>query len=342
MTDCLLELRGIVKEFPVPGGIWRSSRLRAVDGVDLRVHRGEVVGLVGESGSGKSTLARCALGLVDVDAGSLRYDDVDLTAATPDQRKRLHREIQIVFQHPIAALNPRLDVASIVSEPITTHRLASGAAVRSRVAELLDSVGLSPTLGARLPHELSGGQAQRVVIARALATQPRLLVLDEPTASLDVIVQAQILNLLVELQERHGLTYLLISHDLAVVRHLSHRLYVMYLGRVVEQGALPDVLDAPGHPYTRALLASVRGRGHATLDRAPSVRGESPPAWAVPAGCRFHPRCELFDSLGSPDRCRREDPALHEVQPGRQAACHFAGRPAERRGLVAAGGGDGA
>lgn len=338
MSEPVLQLRGVVKEYVVPGPVWRKPRLRAVDGVDLVVGRGEVVGLVGESGSGKSTVARCALGLIPVDAGSVVYDGIEVGTARAADSRRLRREIQLVFQHPVAALNPRLSVDAIVAEPITTHRLARGAELRARVAELLESVGLTPKLGRRLPHELSGGQAQRVVLARSLATRPRLLVLDEPTASLDVIVQAQILNLLLELQALHGLTYLLISHDLSVVRHLSHRVYVMYLGRVVEEGHLADVLDGPRHPYTQALLASVRGKGHATLDRSAIVRGETPPAWAIPPGCRFHPRCALYETLGSPERCTAEDPPLGALPVDRAAACHFADRAAGEAALAAVSG----
>ncbi len=329
MSAALLELKDVVKEYAVPGRTWRRTQLRAVDGVDLTVREGEVVGLVGESGSGKSTLARCALGLVPITAGSANYDGIDVTRPG-SERRRLRREVQLVFQHPIAALDPRMSVEAQIAEPIRTHRLGRGAVLAGRVSELLDSVGLAATLRKRLPHELSGGQAQRVVIARALATRPRLLILDEPTASLDVIVQAQILNLLLDLQVRYGMAYLLISHDLSVVRHLSERISVMYLARVVEEGSTPDVLAAPRHPYTKALVASMRGGGRATLDDPPSLTGETPPAWDVPVGCRFHPRCALYASLDRPSRCVQDDPALEQVASDRRAACHFgsdAGEP---------------
>lgn len=323
----LLQVQGLVKEYTVPGGTWHKQRLRALDGVDLDVGAGEIVGLVGESGSGKSTLARCALGLTNVDGGSVTYDGVEVGTATGRERRRLRREIQLVFQHPVAALNPRLTVEALVAEPITTHRLARGSELSARIDALLESVGLRPSLRERLPHQLSGGQAQRVVIARALATSPRLLVLDEPTASLDVIVQAQILNLLVELQADLDIAYLVISHDLSVVRHLSDTVYVLYLGRVAESGAATDVLAAPRHPYTQALLASMRGGGRATLDRPSRLHGETPPAWNIPTGCRFHPRCTVHLAQGSPDVCVTDEPALEVVGRGHRAACHFAEAP---------------
>jgi oligopeptide/dipeptide ABC transporter ATP-binding protein len=330
----LLELQGVVKEYVVPGSTWRKTHLRAVDGVDLTVRRGEIVGLVGESGSGKSTLARCALALTDITAGSITYDGIDVNLAPSKDRRRLRREVQLVYQQPVSALDPRMSVGAQIAEPITTHRLARGAELRAQVGALLESVGLAESLRSRLPHELSGGQAQRVVIARALATKPQLLILDEPTASLDVIVQAQILNLLLELQARYGIAYLVISHDLSVVRHLSDRVSVMYLGRIVEEGPVQKLLAAPRHPYTQALVASMRGGGRATIDTPPRLIGETPPAWDVPAGCRFHPRCALYAALDTPDRCTTDDPTLEPVARDHIAACHFAADPSRAAGLV--------
>ncbi len=301
----LLEVDRLVKEFP--GRRRGDGLVRAVDGVDLEVGEGESLGLVGESGSGKTTVARCVLGLTAPSGGAIRYAG-----------DSLRREVQLVFQQPIAALDPRMRVEALVAEPLRTHRLPH---VRGRIVELLDEVGLSGTLLDRYPHELSGGQAQRVVIARAIATKPRLLVLDEPTSALDVVVQAQILNLLLELRDEHGLAFLLISHDLSVVAHLSEQIAVMYLGRIVERGPAGDVLATPRHPYTRALLRSRRGRGAASLDAPPQLVGETPPAWSAPRGCRFHPRCPLRIALERPEACETDDPQLRGG--AHQAACHF-------------------
>ncbi len=317
--SALLEVGSLVKEFPPRRR--RERPVRAVDRVDFGLQPGEVYGLVGESGSGKTTVARCILGLEQPTAGSIRYDGVDLVSADRGALRRARREMQLVFQQPAAALDPRMTLGQLVAEPLTTHRIARGAALRTRIEWLLGEVGLSTALLRRYPHELSGGQCQRVVIARALSTGPRLLVLDEPTSALDVVVQAQILNLLLALRNEHGLSFLLISHDLSVIGHLSDRIGVMYLGRIVEEGPAAEVLTAPRHPYTRALLGSRRGRGHATLDTPPPLRGEAPPAWAIPSGCRFHPRCPLSHRLGLPAICEREEPTLEGS--GHAAACHF-------------------
>jgi oligopeptide/dipeptide ABC transporter ATP-binding protein len=317
--SALLEVGSLVKEFPARRR--RERPVRAVDRVDFALEPGEVFGLVGESGSGKTTVARCILGLEQPTAGSIRYAGVDLAAADRGALRRARREMQLVFQQPAAALDPRMTLGQLVAEPLTTHGIARGAALRTRIEWLLGEVGLSTALLRRYPHELSGGQCQRVVIARALSTGPRLLVLDEPTSALDVVVQAQILNLLLALRNEHGLAFLLISHDLSVIGHLSDRIGVMYLGRIVEQGPAAEVLAAPRHPYTRALLGSRRGRGHATLDTPPPLHGETPPAWAIPSGCRFHPRCPLRHHLGMPAICEREEPTLEGSS--HAAACHF-------------------
>jgi len=324
VSSNLLELTGVAKAFPVPGSGRKRASIRAVDGVDLTIPQGRVFGLVGESGSGKTTVARCVLGLTPLSEGSIVFDGIDLATTDSGVRRRLRREIQIVFQQPMAALNPRMTVDNLIAEPLTTHHLARGAALRERVGALLEDVGLSATHLHRYPHELSGGQAQRVVVARALASGPRLVVLDEPTSALDIVVQAQILNLLVELRDEHGLTYLLISHDLSVVRHLSDRIGVMYLGRIVEEGPAEQLLDSPRHPYTRALLASTRGRGSTTLDEPPPISGEMPSTWDLPSGCRFHTRCALREELGRPTACETTDPASVTVGTRHFAACHFA------------------
>jgi oligopeptide/dipeptide ABC transporter ATP-binding protein len=311
----LLELRSLVKEFPPRRR--GSPSVRAVDGVDLELASGGSLGIVGESGSGKTTVGRCVLGLTAPTSGAIVYDGQALGAAA----RRVRREVQLVFQHPVAALDPRLTARQSVAEPLRTHRVATGAALRARVDELLGEVGIAAELGRRYPHELSGGQCQRVVIARALATGPRLLVLDEPTSALDVVVQAQILNLLSHLRTERGLSFMLISHDLSVVAHLADRIAVMYLGRVVEVGPTSAVLEAPLHPYTRALLRSRRGQGAASLAAPPPLHGETPPPWSIPSGCRFHTRCPLRLELGKPPACETLDPRL--AGNGHAAACHF-------------------
>lgn len=318
--SALLEVRSLVKEFPPRGR--RERPVRAVNGVNLALTAGEIYGLVGESGSGKTTVARCILGLERPTSGSIGYEGRDLTRAERAEARRARRELQLVFQQPQAALDPRLTMAQLVAEPITTHRLARGPALRARIEQLVTEVGLSPALLGRYPHELSGGQCQRVVIARALATQPRVLVLDEPTSALDVVVQAQILNLLLSLRDEHALAFVLISHDLGVVGHLSDRIGVMYLGSIVEEGPAARVLAAPRHPYTRALLGSRRGRGSASLDTPPPLLGETPPPWNAPSGCRFHPRCPLRERLGRPSVCETTQPLLEGAE--HRAACHFA------------------
>lgn len=324
MSTNLLELTGVAKAYPVPGAGRKGATILAVDGVDLAIPQGRVFGLVGESGSGKTTVARCVLGLTPLSRGSIVFDGTDLATVDSRTRRSLQREIQIVFQQPMAALDPRMTVDDLIAEPLTTHRIARGAALRERVGRLLGDVGLSSVHLKRYPHELSGGQCQRVVIARALASGPRLVVLDEPTSALDIVVQAQILNLLVELRDEHGLTYLLISHDLSVVRHLSDRIGVMYLGRVVEEGPAGALLENPRHPYTRALLASTRGRGSTSLDEPPPITGEMPSTWDIPAGCRFHTRCALREELGRPEVCQTIEPPRATVGPHHVAACHFA------------------
>jgi len=318
-VSALLDVRALVKEFPPRRR--QDAPVRAVDRVDVALEPGQVYGLVGESGSGKTTVARCVLGLERLTGGSIVYDGLDLSARDRSVVRRARREMQLVFQQPAAALDPRMTVSQLVAEPLTTHGLARGAALRERIERLVTEVGLSAALLGRYPHELSGGQCQRVVIARALSTEPRLLVLDEPTSALDVVVQAQILNLLLALRAERGLTFLLISHDLGVIGHLSDRIGVMYLGRLVEEGPAADVLVSPRHPYTRALLGSRRGKGSASLDTPPPLHGETPPPWAAPPGCRFHPRCPLRERLGRPAICESEDPALSGS--GHTAACHF-------------------
>lgn len=317
-TDALAELTDLAVWFPTPAGV-----VHAVDGVSLKVRRGETVGLVGESGSGKSTTGLALLRLVEPTAGTVQVAGQDVTRWSRRRLRRLRRRVAMVFQDPQASLDPRHTVGASIAEPLVVHRLAaSGAARRDRVAELLDLVGLRSDLAERHPHELSGGQRQRVGIARALAGEPDLIVLDEPIASLDLSVQAQIMNLLRGLQRELGLTYLFIAHDLAAVEHMSDRVAVMYLGRIVESGTPAQIWREPAHPYTAALLSAVpvadppvqRSRRRIIL------AGDVPSPIDPPTGCRFRTRCPQ----ARPD-CAQTDPVLVEIGSGHQAACLFAG-----------------
>ncbi len=322
-TAALVQVRGLVMEFAARGPGRTASRVRAVAGVDLDIRTGEVYGLVGESGSGKTTLARCLLRLLPPTAGSIAIDGVDVAKLRGGDLRRLRREVQVVFQDPVGSLDPRVSVGDIVAEPIRLHTSASRAEAEKQVRVLLDEVGLGPQHLGRRPHELSGGQCQRVAIARALALRPRLVVLDEPTSALAGSVQAQILNLLGDLRRAHGLTYLLISHDLSVVRYLCDRIGVMYLGRIVEQGPATRVFESPRHPYTRALLSAAPdvdgGRRRRVL-----VQGDPPSPVDHPSGCPFHPRCWLYAERGNPGSCRTTPPTPIDLGLDHAAACWFA------------------
>ncbi len=320
MTAPLLQIRALRKSFPVGGGgFGRRPRLVAVDDVDLDVGGGETVGLVGESGCGKSTLARLALRLIEPDSGEIRFEDRDLRALGRRDLRNMRRRMQIVFQDPFASLNPRMTVAETIAEGLRVHGLARGVDRERRVAELLEIVGLAPEHAGRYPHEFSGGQRQRIGIARALALEPRLIVADEPVSSLDVSIQAQILNLLLDLQKRFGLAYLFISHDLRVVRHLSRRVAVMYLGRIVEYGPAEALYDRPQHPYTEALLSAVPVPDPTREQRRIVLSGDVPSPIAPPPGCPFHPRCPKAVA-----QCATERPALREVASQHVTACHLA------------------
>jgi oligopeptide transport system ATP-binding protein len=311
VTGALLEVSGLEKVFPiVRGGALRRTvgAIRAVDGVSFQIAPGETLGLVGESGSGKSTLARCVLRLLEPTAGRVTFDGRDVLACDRRQLRRLRRHMQIVFQDPYRSLDPRMTVAQLIAEPLDVHGLVAGrAARRARVAELLALVGLEPGHAARYPRAFSGGQRQRIGIARALATEPKLLVLDEPVSALDATTRAQVLALLSDLQARLGLSYLFVAHDLSLVRSICNRVAVMYLGRIVELADRDALFDAPAHPYTQALLSAVpvpdpvRER----LRRRIVLRGEAQSAAALGAGCRFEPRCPR-----ARERCAAHDPAL--------------------------------
>jgi oligopeptide transport system ATP-binding protein len=321
VADALLEVRDLVKQFPVRRGLFGQAggQVRAVDGVSFDVRRGEVLGLVGESGCGKTTTGRCILRLIEPTSGSVRFDGRDITRLSRRELRPLRRQMQVIFQDPYSSLNPRLTVGSMLTEALAIHGLAHGARARGRVAELLELVGLSPDHARRYPHEFSGGQRQRIGVARALAVEPRLIVADEPVSALDVSIQAQIVNLLQDLQQKMGLTYLFVAHDLSVVEHISDRVAVMYLGRLVELAGAEALYRAPRHPYTLSLLSAIPVPDPGRRRRRIVLKGDVPSPADPPAGCSFHPRCPI-----ARERCSRERPALREISPGHASACHFA------------------
>ncbi len=319
-TAALLEARGLVKHFPLQGGLWGRARgqVHAVDGVDLDIGRGETLGLVGESGSGKTTTGRCLVRLIEPSAGSIRFDGVDLLGLGRGPLRALRKRLQIIFQDPYSSLNPRMKVRSIVGEPLAIHRLVPRPKRRDRVAELLRLVGLDPAAMERYPHELSGGQRQRVGIARALAVEPEHVVCDEPVSALDVSVQAQIINLLQDLQERFHLSYLFIAHDLRVVEHISDRVAVMYLGKICESAARQTLYGDPRHPYTQALLSAAPVPDPDARSERVVLKGELPSAVTPPSGCRFHTRCPVVVA-----ECSRIEPPLVDIGGGHRVACHL-------------------
>jgi oligopeptide/dipeptide ABC transporter ATP-binding protein len=316
----LLAVDGLVKRYPVDRDLLgRSERyVHAVDGVSFTIAAGETLGLVGESGCGKSTVARCIVRLIEPTAGRVMLRGADIARLSPVAVRPLRRELQMIFQDPIASLNPRMTAGDIVGEPLRNFRVARGGALTDRIAELFRRVGLRPDQMGQYPHEFSGGQRQRIGIARAIALNPALIVCDEPVSALDVSVQAQVINLLEDLQRELGLAYLFVAHDLAVVEQVSDRVAVMYLGKIVELAARDRIFDAPQHPYTEALLAAVPVPDPSRTRRQPLIGGEVPNPIDPPPGCRFQTRCPLVE-----ERCRREEPPLREVFPGHFAACHL-------------------
>jgi oligopeptide transport system ATP-binding protein len=319
----LLRVRGLRKHFPITGGILARevARVHAVDSVSFDIAAGETLGLVGESGCGKSTTGRCILRLLEPSGGEVLFSGQDVTRLDRSALRALRRDMQIIFQDPFASLNPRHTVGGIIGEALDIHGLTKSPAEReARIVDLLETVGLRPDHMRRFPHEFSGGQRQRIGIARALAVEPKLIVCDEPVSALDVSIQAQVINLLEDLQERFNLTYLFIAHDLSVVEHISNRVAVMYLGRVVELAPSRALYENPRHPYTEALLSAVPIPDPKVKRQRIMLQGDVPNPINPPAGCHFHPRCPIAEK-----RCAQETPELRESAPGHWVSCHLRG-----------------
>jgi len=316
----LLEVRNLKKYFPVRRGVLSRvvSHVKAVDDVSFAIEKGETFGLVGESGCGKTTTGRAVLRLIEPDSGEVKFEGVDILKLGSNSVRRLRRDMQIIFQDPYASLNPRMTIRTIIGEPFAIHGIASGKERDNRIADLLKTVGLEPSVMNRYPHEFSGGQRQRIGIARALALRPKLIVADEPVSALDVSIQSQIINLLGDLQKQLGLTYLFISHAIPVIEHISTRIGVMYVGKLVEVGTSRQICTNPRHPYTQALLSAVPIPDPAAKKQRIILKGDVPTPINPPSGCRFHPRCPI-----AVDRCKTEEPPLRTLEDGRQAACHL-------------------
>ncbi len=321
MAENLLEVRGLKKYFPIKKGLLSRTvgHVKAVDGISFDIREGEVLGLVGESGCGKTTTGRCILRLIEPTEGSIRFAGREVIGLNRGELRKLRAEMQIVFQDPYSSLNPRLTVGSMLMEALTLHKIAGGQKARDRVAELLTIVGLAPQHARRYPHEFSGGQRQRIGVARALAVNPRLIVADEPVSALDVSIQAQIINLLRDLQQKMNLTYLFVAHDLSVVEHISDRVAVMYLGRIAELATSHDLYKDPLHPYTVSLLSAIPVPDPDRKTARIVLKGDVPSPANPPSGCRFHPRCFMAKPI-----CSEHEPELREIRPGHFSACHFA------------------
>ncbi len=319
----LVRVEDLVKHFPVAGGLFGRAVVHAVDGVSLAIQPGETLGLVGESGCGKSTLGRVIVQLQPATSGHVYFKDVDLTRQRGEKLRRTRQQVQMIFQDPYASLNPRMTVGDIISEPLRNFGIARGRKAEDRVQEIMRVVGLNPNFINRYPHEFSGGQRQRIGIARALILNPTFIVADEPVSALDVSIQAQIVNLMEDLQKQFHLTYLFIAHELSVVRHISDRIAVMYLGKIVEIGPSNSIRDKPLHPYTKVLLSSVPVPDpDLEASRRPILlKGEIPSPVNPPPACRFHTRCPIAQTI-----CSEVEPPLEMKEPGRFVACHFAGQ----------------
>ena len=319
MNDVIIETSALRKYFPVKSGPFgKKLLLKAVDGVDLHIKRGETLGLAGESGCGKSTVGKLLMGLIPPSAGVVNFRGRALYGMGKEERSAFRKDVQMIFQDTFSSLNPRMRVGEIIGEPFAIHGLAAGARRREKVIELMAKIGLAEEHYYRYPHEFSGGQRQRIGIARALAVSPQLLIADEPVSALDLSIQAQIINLLMELKQEYRLSFLFITHDMSVIRHLSDRIAIMYLGKIVETGSRADVLDRFLHPYTEALLSAVPHPAPYASKQRIILRGDLPSPLNPPSGCPFHTRCPYAEQI-----CRSEPPPLKEHEPDHLAACHF-------------------